>query len=633
MRYCEFKSYMHGVPPANWDKEYVSPMYGDNGLYNKVPMDSTPIYLLMPKVDDEERYGDIEQCVEAILTALEIDGLPMVSLGAAYSSPDLDAVIDDPDTFFRLCASLCGYNGKYNLYTPGWRYYSPTETSDYGVGNIDLQAGYKACWAFMPGGNEHPLGGNNYAFMQSVADSDRFVYIFDVFPYDVFRNAKFDFSVMKDAVSHPSDIDWKRYATVRVEIWEEEDGDLVVYNCDAQISGTDMNILTLNDNYQDTGTTVYEKGNKIKDPGDKDDTPGGGNRKNEDVTIPDLPGADMTSAGGLRIYSLNPADVKSLFDYLHSHDPGESLVKWWQNPIQGLLSLHYLPYAIKYKGNAPTYESINVLGLSTGVSALVCDQWQEINFGYLDLDYESGSYLDMSPYTKVSIYLPGIGIRELNTDDVMGRRIWVKYQCDNVTGQFVAYVAVGTKNTPENQVSIRYAFSGQVAASFPLSQENWGNTYISGATLVAGALALGVAGAGAAGAAAGSEGGAGAFMSSEANATALKGAASGVGKGAISKSGSAASLLAKPTISRSGAVSGTTSLFAYKKPYLIIESPSYYAYDGAYAGVKGWRYGTYQPFSKLKGYAEIEACHLHDITATLSELNEIEALLNEGVMF
>lgn len=633
MRYCEFKSYMHGAPPANWDKEYVSPMYGDNGLYNKVPMDNTPVYLLMPKTGDEERYGDLEQCVDAILTALEIDGLPMVSLGAAYSSPDLDAVIDDPDTFFRLCASMCGYNGKYNLYTPGWRYYSPTETSDYGVGNIDLQSGYKACWAFMQVGGEHPLGGINTAFMQSISGTDRFVYIFDVFPYDVFRNAKFDFSVMKDAVSHPSDIDWKRYATVRVEIWEEEDGDLVVYNCNAQISGIDMNILTLNDYYQGEGTNVYEKGNKIKDPGEKDDTAGGGNRKNEDVTIPELPGADMTSAGGLRIYSLNPADIKSLFDYLHSHDPGESLVKWWQNPIQGLLSLHYLPYAIKYKGNAPTYESINVLGLSTGVSALVCDQWQEINFGYLDLDYESGSYLDMSPYTKVSIYLPGIGIREINTDDVMGRRIWVKYQCDNVTGQFVAYVAVGTKNTPENQVSIRYAFSGQVAASFPLSQENWGNTYISGATLVAGALALGVAGAGAAGAAAGSEGGAGAFMSSEANTTALKGAASGVGKGAISKAGSAASLLAKPTISRSGAVSGTTSLFAYKKPYLIIESPSYYAYDGAYAGVKGWRYGTYQPFSKLKGYAEIEACHLHDITATLSELNEIEALLNEGVMF
>ena len=633
MRYCEFKSYMHGAPPANWDKEYFSPMYGDNGLYNKVPLDSTPIYLLMPKTGDEERYGDLEQCVDAILTALEVDGMPMVSLGAAYSSPDLDSVIDDPDTFFRQCASMCGYNGKYNLYTPGWRYYSPTATSDYGVGNIDLTGGYRACWAFMPSGNEHPLGGNNYAFMQSVAGTDRFVYLFDVFPYDVFRTGTFDFSVMKDAISHPSDPDWKRYATIRVEIWEEVDGDFVTYNCSAQIFGTDMPIITLNDYYQGTGTTVYDSGKPIKKPSNKtDDPPGSRNRDDDPVPIPGLPSSDMTQAGSLRIYTLSSAQVKQVFEYLHSHDPAAAVLKWWSNPMQAIISLHYLPYAMQHNGSE---EEFKVLGTPTGITHFQpAKQFQSIHFGYLDITLDSYSYLDYSPYTKISIYLPGIGIRELNVDDVMGKRVWIVYHCDNVTGQIAAYIAVGTRNTSESKASVRYAFSGQVAATFPITQENWGNTYIAGATLAAGALATGIsAGAAAAaggGAAAGEAAGtaAGAAEAGAAGGTANAGVVAG---GAVSI-GNSLSNLAKPSIARAGAVTGTTSLFAVRRPYIIIESPDYYDFDG-FEGIKGYPYGMFMKFSKLDGYAVIEGVNLKGINATVTELNEIESLLKSGVIF
>ena len=625
-KYCKFKSYMHGAPPADWDKEYYSPMYGDNGLYNKVPLDATPIYLLMPKVDDEERYGELEDCIDAILTALEVDSMPMVSLGVAYSSPDLYAVIDDPDTFFGMCASMCGYNGKYILYTPGWRYYSPTATSDYGVGNIDLTGGYKACWAFDNGGGDHALGGFNHAFMQSIAGTDRFVYIFDVFPYDVFRTGKFDFSVMKDAVGHPGDTDWKRYATIRVEIWEESDGDFVTYNCSAQIYGTDMNITTLNDNYQGTGTTVYDNG-KPMTPGQKnDDPPGSGTRPNESVPIPNLPSGDMTATGSLRLYKLTAADIKSMFDYLHSHDPGTSIVKWWTNPIQGIISLHYLPYAMR----VGTAEHIKVLGMDTGVSAYPSPQFQSIHFGYLDYELDSGTYLDYSPYTKTSIYLPGIGIRELNTDDVMNKRIWVVYHCDNVTGQFAAYVASAAKGENESKASVKYCFSGQVSASFPVSQENWGNTYIAGATLAAGALATGVVAAGGA-AAAGGGAAAGAAEGTAAGAAESGITASGVAGAGVSI-GNSLSQLAKPSITRSGAVTGTTSLFAVKKPYLIIESPNYYNYEG-FDSTKGYPYGLYGSFKSLKGYAVIEGVHLTGIPATVTELNEIETLLKSGVHF
>ena len=632
MRYCEFKSYMHGEPPAKWDKEYVSPMYGDNGLYNKVPMDSTPVYLLSAKTGDE-RYGDLELCVDAIIQALEIDALPMVSIGAAYMSPVLANVIDDPNSFFHIVANMCGYHGKYNVYTPGWRYYSPTQSSDEGVGNIDLQGGYSACWAFMTVAGDHPLGGNNYAFMQEISGTDRFVYMFDVFPYDVFRNAKFDFSVMKDAVAHPGDTDWKRYATVRVEIWEEEDGDAIVYNCSATITGLDKYILTLNDHYQGTGTTVYDSGKSIKKPPQKtDDPPGSKNRDDDPVPIPGLPSSDMTQAGSLRIYTLSSAQVKQIFEYLHSHDPAAAVLKWWSNPMQAIISLHYLPYAMLHNGDP---EEFKVLGTPTGMTGFQpAKQFQSIHFGYLDITLDSYSYLDYSPYTKISIYLPGIGIRDLNVDDVMGKRVWVVYHCDNATGQIAAYIAVGTKNSSESKASVRYAFSGQVAATFPITQENWGNTYIAGATLAAGALATGIsAGAAAAaggGAAAGEAAGtaAGAAEAGAAGGTAN----AGVVAGGVVSIGNSLSNLAKPSIARAGAVTGTTSLFAVKRPYIIIESPDYYDYEG-FEGIKGYPYGMFMKFNKLDGYAVIEGVNLKGINATVTELNEIESLLKSGVIF
>ena len=624
MRYCKFESYMHGTPPAGWDPKYESPMIGDNTIYNMVPMDGSLYYLLNVNL---EGYDTLEDAYLAVSEAVN-EVLPNVTFGLPYLAPD---AFDDMD----FMTYLGQFFGQFNEYQ--WNYYYQPEVNvDASVGSIELTGGSRGTAAFMNYGNVHSQGGDNWFYMQAQGGggSPHFVWDYAVFPYDVFRTGVFDFSVMKEAVNFPGNTDWRRYCNVKFEIWdyEAEVGKPYRYQAVVYLYGYDQNIQNLNDHYQGTETTVYDNGAVIKKPNKKDDPPGSGTRPDDPVVIPGLPGSDMTSAGSLRIYTLTAAQVKQVFDYLHSHDPAAAVLKWWSNPMQAIISLHYLPYAMRQKGSA---EEFTVLGTPTGIMNFQpAEQFQEINFSYTDLDYESGSYLDMSPYTKVSIYLPGIGIRELNTDDVMGRRIWVKYLCDNVTGQFVAYVAVGTKNTPETKTSVRYAFSGQVAATFPITQENWGNTYIAGASLVAGALAMGVT-AGAAGAAGG--GAAGAAEAGEAAAGAAEAggstiSAANVAKGTVSI-GNSLSNLAKPSVSRSGAVSGTTSLFAVKRPYLIIESPSYWDFDGDFAEVKGWPYGTYIEFSRLKGYAVIEACHLHGITATVGEINEIETLLKMGVIF
>lgn len=620
-KYCKFKSYMHGAPPTGWDKVYYAPMIGDNDIYFDVPMDGSTVTLLPASTTG---YESSAECRDYVLETLGY--LPDVTFGAPYVS---SAAFND-DLFIEY---LSQFSPNYNNFIeyPWDRYYSPTATSDYGVGNITLSGGVAMCASFMKYLNQYPMGGENKAYMVTQSGIRRLEWEFTVFPYDMFRSGSYDFTTMLEAPSHPGNQDWKRYCNVRLQVWQypEDYSDPELagkWNCFVVYYGYDQPIDTLNDQYQGTGTEVYDSGKAMPNGKKNTDDPGSGTRPNEAIPIPNLPSGDMTSAGSLRIFSMTPADVKALFDYLHSNDPGTSIVKWWQNPIQGILSLHYLPYAMKIN----TAEHIVVLGMDTGVSAKPSPQFQSIHFGYLDYELDSGTYLDYSPYTKTSIYLPGIGIRELNTDDVMNKRIWVVYHCDNVTGQFAAYVASANKGEPENKASVKYCFSGQVAASFPISQENWGNTYIAGATLAAGALATGVVAAGGA-AAAGGGAAAGAAEGTAAGAAESGITASGVAGAGVSI-GNSLSQLAKPSITRSGAVTGTTSLFAVKKPYLIIESPNYYNYEG-FDSTKGYPYGLYGSFKSLKGYAVIEGVHLTGIPATVTELNEIETLLKSGVHF
>ena len=455
-----------------------------------------------------------------------------------------------------------------------------------------------------------------------------------IYPEAFISSGVYNMYSLRETLTHPGDLNWKLYVKVTVSMWFGTYDGVTKPNCFIQVQSIDRAVSEWNQYMVNIPTgTIYDTNDAFPpdetNPGNEGGN-GPGDNINDPVIIPTLPSSDMTSSGSLRIYSMSAADIKSMFDYLHANDPGTSIVKWWSDPIQGIISIHYLPYPVKLKTGGS--EAIKILGLNTGVSAVPAEQWQEINFGYYDLTFDSKSYLDYSPYTKVSIYLPGIGIRELNTDDVMGQRIWVVYHCDNVTGQFMAFIAVGSTAAA---ASVKYTFSGQVASAFPISQENWGNTFIAGATLAAGALATGVVAAGAAAAAGGgaAAGAAGGTAAGAAEAGAVGGtAASGIASGAVNV-GNSLSNLAKPSITRSGTVSGTTSLFSVKKPYLIVDRPNYQAGFSQFAVCKGYPCGKFLKFDELKGYAVIENVELSGIPATVNELNEIETLLKSGVHF
>ena len=453
-----------------------------------------------------------------------------------------------------------------------------------------------------------------------------FQYIFTVFPNDFLSSGSYNFA----SLDYTED-DKAYVGTVTINIWLQQDGK---YNCNIVLSSFIYNFVSIKARYD--GKTIptlrnSEDPNNTNQNNNNNGGNGDGDVIDDPVPLPNLPSSDMTASGSLRIYAPTKSELKAFIEYLRSTSPVESIIKVWQNPIQAVASIHYLPYPLQLTGEPK--EQLSVLGVAAGVNAVAypANQFQRIIFGYCKIGNVKNNYFDYSPYTKVQIYLPGIGIRDLNTDDIMNRWVCVAYNCDNVTGQFAAFVLVGdTKDYRE--MGVKYSFSGCVAAPFPISQTNWGNTYIAAATLAAGALASGISAAGTSGAASAGASEAAAGAAGAAGGGVANKVVQGVGTGLINI-GKGINQLAKPSITRAGTVSGTTSLFGVRKPFLIIERPNQQDFTH-FNKIKGYPCGKTFILSdaRLKGYTQIESVHLHNIPATVGEINEIESLLKGGVI-
>ena len=104
----------------------------------------------------------------------------------------------------------------------------------------------------------------------------------------------------------------------------------------------------------------------------------------------------------------------------------------------------------------------------------------------------------------------------------------VTYQFDNISGACIAFIRING--------AVRYSFAGSCAIGIPISQSNWGQSYMAVATIAAG----GVSGAIGAGAAA---------MGGATSMGAVAGqAALGAGQGIATSSGLGAAI-GKPNIS------------------------------------------------------------------------------------
>lgn len=594
MKYAFFSLYsiISGTNPPQFNK-YKVPIITSDRVYNLVPAPGDPDYLLAS--GDENGYNSIPDLYKSVCDALTFNPFTITGYFINDAAKDIPLYKD----------MIEGFGGEFEINNSGFAVAYPEEwTQESIVGYFDLTVESARGTNSLTGTSLFNwIFGSLINPYREVNPDDGLIYRFEVWPESSIEDGVLKFDHF---FKHDNKI---RDCITKLYIYENENK----YYWYIKLEN-----VTFNENETNSLLTrfqgaeldhVYEPDNPY-DNHQSDGTEGGNGGFDNDsdpVDVPPLPDLDITELGGLKLYKCTPADLANVLSYLASHDPGASIVKWFSNPIQGITAAYILPYPVNVTGAA----NITVLGINVGSgNAYTAKQWQEWNLGSVLCDYGFGNcFLDYAPYTKVSIYLPFIGIRELNTDEVIGKSIGVHYQFDNISGACIAFIKVGS--------SVRYTFTGSCAVGIPLSQSNWGQLYIGAATAAAAVLGGAAAGIGA-GIASGTE-------TAGLGQMALGGAAKQAG-GALS------SVLQKPTISRSGSVSGAASTLGVNYPYLIIVRPDKAKVSNP-APVTGITCGRTLSLGSLSGYNIIEHVHLHGIAATGPELEEIERLLYEGVIF
>lgn len=332
----------------------------------------------------------------------------------------------------------------------------------------------------------------------------------------------------------------------------------------------------------------------------KDETtqPGGGQGNWDDDTTEtinppsetDLNTEQLTDTFFMQTYRLRKSELQALGRLLWTPTVTEALSSVFKNPLESIINLFMLPF----DKHRTEYKNILLGTYDTGIGGFLVDQYATIDCGVIDIPEKWGGSLDYE--SRIQLYLPFIGTKELDITEVMGGQLGVKYVVDVLTGACVAYVAVKRGDLE----AVLYQFTGNCAYSFPLTQANY-NTFYSALLSSTAAVATGIA-----------TGGASTPM--------LVGA------------GASVAASAKVHVNHSGNLAGNTGYMGIKKPYIILSRPIQ-ALPADFGKYKGYQSHITKRLSDCKGYTEVEYIHLDGISrATSAELSQIESLLKGGVI-
>lgn len=291
------------------------------------------------------------------------------------------------------------------------------------------------------------------------------------------------------------------------------------------------------------------------------------------------------------VYNPTQAQLNSFGSWLWSSNFVEQIKKLFADPMQAIIGVHKV-FASPSTGGAQT---IKCGYLDSGVSAsVVTNQYTTIDCGSAKLREYFGNVFDYEPYTKVSIFLPFIGVVPLNVSEVMRSTISVKYRVDVITGACLAEVSVSR----DSAGGVLYTYGGSAIVTYPISSGSYVGAVQSALST---AIGIGLAASG------------GASI----------GAVAGLALSGLSG--------AKTQVQHSGQFSGSSGAMGGKKPYLIVTRPQTYT-PTKINEYKGLPSTSIDKLSKYTGYVKVNEVHITSTKAYDNEIQEIESLLKSGVI-
>ena len=328
-----------------------------------------------------------------------------------------------------------------------------------------------------------------------------------------------------------------------------------------------------------------------------------------DPSLPIVPLPFSSTTGLITVYNPSQSELLNFANWLWVTWQDATIDKVWNNPFDGVISLFEL-YC------SPTVEGRKYIRsgfLTSSVESNYISRYTELNCGSIGIPEYYGNYLDYAPYTKAYIYLPFIGVIELNADDIVGHAVNVLYRIDEYNGSCIAQITVA-RSIEVNDSSVDYSntfyqFSGNCAVELPLSGG-------SQAAIKAGMLEAAAWGIGS-------------VIGGVLGGSSLGQIGQGLAYGVASAVHSVVS--AKSSVQHSGSFGSSYGAMGIKTPFITIVRPKQIQIPN-YEALYGFPAHKAVIIGQCSGFLRCREVHIHSSTASDEEKALIEQMLKEGVI-
>ena len=319
----------------------------------------------------------------------------------------------------------------------------------------------------------------------------------------------------------------------------------------------------------------------------------------DDINYPDLPSISGVSLGLVTLYKPTTTEIAAFAQWLYNTPFDDTIINTLQKLNTDIFSYIIAMNLLPINTTAIDAATFKMGPVDSQIStSKVLTQYVATPEYTKSIDEYYGGFQDYSPQTKVMLYLPFIGFKELSTDDVMAGSIGVKYHIDLLTGDLICFVKLYGKYTQ----SVIYEFTGNCASQVPLNGRDYSN-------IVRGAVQ-------------------GVVQSTQS----LLGG--NIGSAANQLVNTVTDIaMSKPTVQRSGAIVSNAGFLAGYVPYLIFARPAA-SHPYNYEKFKGRPSNITATLGTLTGYTVVDSIINSGYDkASKSEIDAIDRLLREGVYF
>ena len=309
---------------------------------------------------------------------------------------------------------------------------------------------------------------------------------------------------------------------------------------------------------------------------------GGFYRPSDTIGFSGLPSLDILSFGIVHMYKLGSTDAQGLSAFLWSDSFYDNIIKNWQSPFDNIISLAFVPLNAEIPVTSGT---ISIGNVSTGVtSAKISSSLIEKDFGSINFKELYCNFADYAPYTKLKIYLPMVGVRDINPDDYMDGRCYLKCYIDIFTGTCV-YQLLSQRHGRQHVVD---HYQGSIRTEIPITGRNFIDAY-----------------------------------------KAVINSAASIASGNVT--GTMSSLLdIKPTYQKSGSVSGSAARLSVKVPYVFFDTPQL-RQGTNFRQLHGYVSNTHQKLGDCTGFVSVKYIDLSGLNAPEAVKDSILNKLYKGI--